>query len=90
MIVCFAQGAVKAIVAMNDAVGLRFMHHEDVAVGMWMSGLNIRHIRQGDEHAPRVAYIGDSSPEELKVLHMGSQYVKSEAAVEPESCPVMI
>ncbi len=62
----------KAIVAMNDAAGLRFMHHEDVAVGMWVSGLNIRHIRQGDEHAPRVAYIGDSSPEELKVSHMVS------------------
>ena len=45
----FAQGAVKAIVAMNDAIGLRFMHHEDVAVGMWVSGLNIMHIRQSDE-----------------------------------------
>ena len=58
--------------AMNDATGLRFMHHEDVAVGMWVSGLNIRHIRQGDDYAPRVAYIGDSSPEELKVSYMSS------------------
>ena len=57
----------KAVVAMNDAVGLRFMHHEDVGVGMWISGLNIRHIRQSDDHGPRVAYIGEGSPEELKV-----------------------
>ena len=60
----------KAIVAMNDAVGLRFMHHEDVAVGMWVSGLDIRHIRQSDDHGPRVAYIGASSPEELMVYCM--------------------
>ena len=62
--------AVRAIVAMNDAAGLRFMHHEDVAVGMWVSGLDIVHIRQSDVYGPRVANMGEASPEELKVTHL--------------------
>jgi len=62
-----AQGAVEAVVAVNNAVGLRFMHHEDLAVGLWVSGLYIKHIKQDDEHGPRTINLGRASAAELKV-----------------------
>lgn len=53
--------------AVNDAVGLRFMHHEDLAIGLWVSGLYMKHIKQDDEHGPRTINLGRASAAELKV-----------------------
>ena len=36
--------AIQAIVAANNLVGLRHNYHEDIAVGVWLSGLLIRFI----------------------------------------------
>ena len=70
-----AQGAVEAVVAVNNAVGLRFMHHEDLAVGLWVSGLYIKHIKQDDEHGPRTINLGRADAAELKV-GSGRQNIK--------------
>ena len=34
--------------ALNHATGLRFLHYEDVAVGVWVSGMRLQFITDWD------------------------------------------
>ncbi|CAK0786752.1 hypothetical protein CVIRNUC_009966 [Coccomyxa viridis] len=40
--------AVEGIVALNHATGLRFLHYEDVAVGVWVSGMRLQFVTDQD------------------------------------------
>ena len=63
-----AQEAVDGIVALNHATGLRFLHFEDVAVGVWVSGMRLKFITEGDIGYRFVGHAHEWEQEQQKVL----------------------
>ena len=67
-----AQEAVEGIVALNHATGLRFLHYEDVAVGVWVSGMRLQFVSDRDigyQFVGHVNYWGEERLNTLKVRH---------------------
>ena len=63
-----AQEAVAGIVALNHATGLRFLHYEDVAVGVWVSGMRLKFITDWDIGYRFVGHAHEWEPEQLEAL----------------------
>ena len=63
-----AQEAVDGIVALNHATGLRFLHFEDVAVGVWVSGMRLKFVTDQDIGYRFVGHANQMGDEELDVL----------------------
>lgn len=56
------------IVALNHATGLRFLHYEDVAVGVWVSGMRLKFITDWDIGYRFVGQANLWGPDQLDVL----------------------
>ena len=64
-----AQEAVQGIVALNHAIGLRFLNFEDLAVGNWVSGMRLKYITGPDIGYRFVGHLHLlEPPEQLEVL----------------------
>ena len=59
------------IVALNHATGLRFLHYEDVAVGVWVSGMRLKFITDWDAGYRFVGEAQFLKQEELDRLKVG-------------------
>ncbi|CAL5221966.1 g4248 [Coccomyxa viridis] len=60
--------AVDGIVALNHATGLRFLHYEDVAVGVWVSGMRLKYITDWDVGYRFEGHANLWEPDRLQVL----------------------
>ena len=56
------------LVALNHATGLRFLHYEDVAVGVWVSGMRLKFITDQDVGYRFVGHAQMWGQEELDAL----------------------
>ena len=63
-----AQKAVDGIVALNHATGLRFLHYEDVAVGVWVSGMRLKFVTNWDVGFRFVGHAHEWGQEQLETL----------------------
>ena len=68
----FVQEAVDGIVALNHATGLRFLHFEDVSVGIWVSGMQLRYITDADANLHFANEINLWAPERLPEIKVRS------------------
>ncbi|CAL5221964.1 g4246 [Coccomyxa viridis] len=66
--------AVEGIVALNHATGLRFLHYEDVAVGVWVSGMRLKFITDRDIGYRFVGHANQWDPEQRKVLKVTDNF----------------
>lgn len=54
--------------ALNHATGLRFLHYEDVAVGVWVSGMRLQFVTDQDIGYHFVGHVNYWDQERLDML----------------------
>lgn len=78
------------IIALNHATGLRFLHFEDVSVGIWVSGMQLRYITDADANLHFANEINLWEPERLPEIKVSSIISscqsKSQISLSPGLC----
>ena len=77
--------------ALNHATGLRFLHYEDVAVGVWVSGMRLQFITDWDIGYQFVGHANlwnQEGQDMLKVSHTRQCLVSFRQALMPALCQV--
>lgn len=56
--------------AINHATGLRFLHYEDVAVGMWTSGMRLKYITDWEAGVKFEGHCDLTDPELVLIIQV--------------------
>ena len=61
--------------ALNHATGLQFLHYEDVAVGVWVSGMRVQFVTDQDINYGFVGHVNYWNHEKLDELKVGAAWL---------------